>query len=99
MASKSFFIFLMVVLFFLSLSIILFELTLTRIFSIILWYDYAFMAISIAFFGLGVGAVTVYISMSKTKSVVKDEELINFNTSKIVQSAVTFAISLPLFVS
>src|ERR671912_772649 len=46
MASRSFFIFLLVLLFVLSLSIILFELALTRIFSIVLWYDYAFMAIS-----------------------------------------------------
>jgi Spermine/spermidine synthase domain len=92
-------IFLLVVIFFVSFGTILFELTLTRIFSIILWYDYAFIAISVAFFGLGVGAITVYISRSKAKIVVKDEEFINFNTSKIVQSAVTFAISLPVFVS
>jgi hypothetical protein len=91
--------FLFVVIFFVSFGTILFELTLTRIFSIILWYDYAFMAISVAFFGLGVGAITVYISRSKSKIAVKDEEFINFNTSKILQSAVTFAISLPVFVS
>ena len=59
MASRSFFIFLLVLLFVLSLSIILFELALTRIFSIVLWYDYAFMAISIAFFGLGIGSFMV----------------------------------------
>src|ERR671916_1783978 len=62
MASNSFFIFLLFVLFVLSLSMILFELALTRIFSIVLWYDYAFMAISIAFFGLGYGfSVPVFI--------------------------------------
>jgi hypothetical protein len=42
-----------------SFGTIIFELTLARIFSIILWYDYAFMAISVAFFGLGIGAITV----------------------------------------
>jgi len=91
--------FLFVVIFFVSFGTILFELTLTRIFSIILWYDYAFMAISVAFFGLGVGAITVYISRSKKKIAVKDEEFINFNTSRILQSAVSFAISLPVFLS
>lgn len=53
--------FLMTVLFFSSLSTILFQLALTRVFSILLWYDYAFMAISIAFFGLGIGSLYVYM--------------------------------------
>lgn len=56
------------------------------------------MAISVAFFGLGIGAITVYISMSKAKIGVKDNESINFNTSRIIQSALTFAISLPVFI-
>src|SRR5829696_2889530 len=43
MGSRSFFIFLLVLLFVLSLSIILFELALTRIFSIVFWYDYVFI--------------------------------------------------------
>jgi hypothetical protein len=51
----------MSVLFFTSLSTILFELALTRVFSILLWYDYAFMAISVAFFGLGIGSLYVYM--------------------------------------
>src|SRR5919109_2463830 len=89
MASKSFFIFLMVVLFFLSLSIILFELALTRLFSIVLWYDYAFMAISVAFFGLGIGALLIHILKGK----LIHEKL----PTKILQSTIAFAISLPIF--
>ena len=61
-------IFLFVTLFVLSLSVLLFELTLTRIFSIVLWYDYAFMAISVAFFGLGIGALLIHILKSKIAS-------------------------------
>ena len=57
--------FLFVTLFVLSMGVLLFELTLTRLFSIILWYDYAFMAISVAFFGLGIGALLVHISKGK----------------------------------
>ena len=60
-------IFLLVTLFMLSLSVLLFELTLTRIFSIVLWYDYAFMAISVAFFGLGIGALLIYNLKNKIK--------------------------------
>src|SRR5690242_20317583 len=77
-------------LFMLSLSVLLFELTLTRIFSIILWYNYAFMAISIAFFGLGIGALSVHLTKNK---IIKEEKL----PSKIIQSSIAFAVSLPIF--
>ncbi len=81
--------FLLASLFILSLSVLLFELTLTRIFSIILWYNYAFMAISVAFFGLGVGSLLIHI----TKNRMKREVLPN----KIIQFTLAFAVSLPVF--
>src|SRR6476646_7419379 len=74
----------------LSLGVLLFEITLTRMFSIILWYNYAFMAISIAFFGLGIGALTVHL----TKNKVKTKDVL---PSRILQSAIAFAVSLPIF--
>ncbi len=89
MHSTSLLAFLLVSLFILSLSVLLFELTLTRIFSIILWYNYAFMAISVAFFGLGIGSLLIHI----TKNRKKREELPN----KIIQSTIAFAVSLPIF--
>ncbi|MGB6672561.1 MAG: hypothetical protein WBE34_09010, partial [Candidatus Nitrosopolaris sp.] len=58
-------------------------------FSIILWYNYAFMAISVAFFGLGIGALLVHL----VKNRMKREEL----PKKIIQSTIGFAISLPIF--
>lgn len=82
-------IFLFVTLFVLSLSVLLFELTLTRIFSIVLWYDYAFMAISVAFFGLGIGALLIHILKSKIAA--------DTLPSKILQSIIVFAVSLPVF--
>ena len=90
----------MVVLFFLSLSIILFELALTRIFSIVLWYDYAFMAISIAFFGLGIGSFVIHIQRvkfksQKKKSTIEPQFAIS---SRIVQFAVAYGISVPAFI-
>jgi Spermine/spermidine synthase domain len=84
--------FLIITLFVLSLGVLLFELTLTRIFSIILWYDYAFMAISVAFFGLGIGALIVHIL--KYKIIDKGSENI---PQKILQCAIAFAISIPIF--
>lgn len=75
----------------LSLGVLLFELTLTRIFSIILWYDYAFMAISVAFFGLGIGALLIYHLKNKFKK--REENL----PSKILQSTIALAVSVPIF--
>ncbi len=80
--------FLMITLFVVSLGVLLLELTLTRLFSIILWYDYAFMVISIAFFGLGIGSLLVHILKNKLNK----EDL----PSKILQSTMAFAISIPI---
>lgn len=81
-------VFLMTILFMVSLSALLLELTLTRLFSIILWYDYAFMVISIAFFGLGIGSLLVHILKGKLNEV-------NL-PSRVLQSTMGFAISLPI---
>lgn len=89
MPSLSLLTFLLITLFMLSMSVLLFELALTRIFSIVLWYDYAFMAISIAFFGLGVGSLLTHILKNK----VKREQL----PSKILQTTMIFAVSVPIF--
>ena len=82
-------IFILVTLFALSLSVLLFEITLTRMFSIILWYNYAFMAISVAFFGLGIGAIVIHLIRNKIRA----ENL----PSKILGASIAFGISLPIF--
>jgi predicted membrane-bound spermidine synthase len=100
MASRSFFIFLLVLLFVLSLSIILFELALTRIFSIVLWYDYAFMAISIAFFGLGIGSFMIHIQKDKFKTL-KNKSTFDSQftfSSRIIRYALAYGISVPVFI-
>jgi hypothetical protein len=95
--SSAFGIFLLVVLFFTSLSAILLELALTRIFSIVLWYDYAFMAISIAFFGLGVGSLVSHLQGQSARW--KDRYGTREGISgRIVYFAVGYAVSVPLFI-
>ena len=44
-----------------SLGTLLLELSLTRIFSVVFYYHFAFLAISIALFGLGAGGVLSYL--------------------------------------
>src|SRR5215472_17420021 len=47
--------------FLLSLGLILTELLLTRVFSVLFMYHFAFLVISLALFGMGVGGVAVYL--------------------------------------
>lgn len=48
-------------LFLVSCSTLMLELLLTRIFSVTLWYHFAFMVVSIAMFGMTAGALLVYL--------------------------------------
>jgi hypothetical protein len=48
-------------LFFTTLSTLMYEVLLTRIFSVTMWYHFAFVAVSVALFGLTVGALIVHL--------------------------------------
>ncbi|MCF6177838.1 MAG: hypothetical protein L3J63_00405 [Geopsychrobacter sp.] len=47
--------------FILCMATLMYELLLTRIFSVLMWYHFASMAISLALFGLGASALLVYL--------------------------------------
>ena len=49
-------------LFLVTLATLGYELLLTRIFSVTMWYHFAFMAVSVAVFGMTVGAIAVYLT-------------------------------------
>ena len=44
-----------------TLSTLMYEIVLTRIFSVTMWYHFAFVAISVALFGLTAGALLVHL--------------------------------------
>ena len=48
-------------LFMVTLSTLMFETLLTRIFSVTMWYHFAFVAISVAMFGMTAGSLIVYL--------------------------------------
>src|SRR4029077_12898918 len=48
-------------LFLVALATLMFEVLLTRIFSLTMWFHFAFMAISLAMFGMTVGALLVFL--------------------------------------
>jgi hypothetical protein len=47
-------------LFLITLATLMYEILLTRIFSVTMWYHFAFMVISVALFGMTFGAILVY---------------------------------------
>src|SRR5262249_26960352 len=49
---------------FTTLATLVFELALTRIYSVVFYYHFAFLAISVAMFGLGAGGVFSYVVAS-----------------------------------
>jgi hypothetical protein len=49
-------------LFFVALATLMYEILLTRIFSVTMLYHFAFVALSVAMFGMTVGALIVYLS-------------------------------------
>jgi hypothetical protein len=48
-------------LFMVTLATLMYEILLTRIFSVTMWYHFAFVAISVAMFGMTAGAILVYL--------------------------------------
>jgi spermidine synthase len=52
-----------------SFAALLLELALTRLFSVVLFYHFAFLAISIALLGLGAGGVFAYLLRSRLASI------------------------------
>jgi spermidine synthase len=77
-------------LFFTTLSLLQLELFLTRIFSVTMWYHFAFMAISLAMFGLAAGAVLVEVIRKRDPHAT----LANVALLFALSSAVCFAIQL-----
>ncbi|MBU7018865.1 MAG: hypothetical protein HXS44_15250 [Theionarchaea archaeon] len=51
--------------FFTTLSLLMLEISLTRIFSVTMWYHFAFLAVSLAVFGMGAGGLIVYLVPSR----------------------------------
>jgi len=52
----------------LSMALMTTELVLTRIFSVIVWYHFAFFAISVALFGSGAAALVVHLAQQRLES-------------------------------
>lgn len=79
-------------LFMVTLATLMYEILLTRIFSVTMWYHFAFMAISLAMFGMSVGAIWVYLRAGEFNSAVTHREMARSSLLFAVWAVVAFLI-------
>ena len=75
--------------FLLCTGILMYELALTRVFSVLMWYHFASMAISLALFGMGVAALLVFLRPQWFPPEATER--------RVAMSCTWFAVSLGLF--
>jgi hypothetical protein len=76
-----------------TLATLLLELSLTRIFSVVFYYHFAFLAISIALFGLGAGGVLSYVIAGWHGSLYRKLGIVSLVNAGLVIAAVTFVLT------
>ena len=83
-------------LFLVTLSTLMYEILLTRIFSVTMWYHFAFVAISVALFGMTVGALIVYLMPERFSQEKVNDRLILFSLLFSVSIALSFLTQLSM---
>ena len=86
--------------FLVALVTLMFEILLTRVFSVIIWYHFAFLAISVAMFGMAAGAMHVF-SFGKDLSADEIAKILTRNSlylSISIVAAIASALQIPGFI-
>src|SRR4249920_2924541 len=78
-----------------TLATLMLELTLTRIFSVVFYYHFAFLAISIALFGLGSGGVFSYVVMARPGRLYTNLGVLGLADALCVVASLWFILSRP----
>ena len=78
---------------FTTLATLILELALTRIFSVVFFYHFAFLAISLALFGLGAGGVFSYVVAARAGNLYRTLGKIAVANSVAVVAALWFILS------
>jgi hypothetical protein len=76
-----------------TLATLILELSLTRIFSVVFYYHFAFLAISVALFGLGAGGVFSYVVASRPGATFSKLGALALANAAIIVGALTFIIT------
>jgi hypothetical protein len=82
--------------FLVSLGTLMLEILVTRIFSVTLWYHFAFVAISIAMLGLSAGAIVVYLLPRSFPAEKTRARMALFSILFSIATAVTLSVHLGL---
>src|SRR5690242_8527869 len=80
---------------FTTLATLVLELSLTRIFSVVFYYHFAFLAISIAMFGLGAGGVFSYLIAARRDRLFSSMGKLALANAIVVLAALWFILSRP----
>ena len=83
-------------LFVISLATLMYEIALTRIFSVTMWYHFAFVAISVALFGMTIGALIVHLFPDKFRDEDVSKRLWTFSLLFAVSIAFCFVTQLSI---
>jgi len=81
---------------FTTLATLVLELSLTRIFSVVFFYHFAFLAISIALFGLGAGGIFSYVVSGRPGNLYAKIGIFGLANAFCVVAALWFALSRPV---
>jgi hypothetical protein len=76
-----------------TLATLLLELSLTRIYSVVFRYHFAFLAVSVALFGLGAGGVLSYAIARRGRNVFRNLGIASMANSIVVVAALGFLLS------
>ena len=76
-----------------TLATLMLELSLTRIFSVVFYYHFAFLAISVALFGLGAGGVFSYLVAGWRGPLFRKLGLLSLTNAFVVVGSVSFVLS------
>ena len=80
---------------FTTLATLMLELSLTRIFSVVFYYHFAFLAISVALFGLGAGGVFSYVVSGWPGNIYRSLGKLTAANSFAIIAALWFVLSRP----
>jgi len=78
---------------FTTLATLILELSLTRIFSVVFYYHFAFLAISIALFGLGAGGLFSYVVVSRGGNIFYKLGVLAVVNSVVVLASLVFILT------
>jgi len=76
-----------------TMATLILELSLTRIFSVVFYYHFAFLAISIALFGLGVGGVLSYVVAAPRPEVYRRLGMLSASVGMVTVLSLVFLLS------